>query len=135
MGEFFFEGGDAGAALDRLVSSDIAGLEVGHARYGLLTSERGTIVDDVIVYRTDETDYLMVVNAANIEKDRAHVQRHLSGDVAFEDRSADVALIAIQGPRAAEILDSRTGAGVTGPAPVCLARRHVLVQPERHPVV
>src|SRR5438034_5984475 len=81
MGEFLFEGSGALAALDRLVSSDIAGLEVGHARYGLLTNEKGTIVDDVIVYRTKETDYLMVVNAANIEKDRAHLQRHLSSDV------------------------------------------------------
>ena len=104
MGEFFFEGGAAGKALDRMVSSDIAGLETGAARYGLLTNEKGTIVDDVIVYRLAPERYMMVVNAANIAKDHAHVKKHLPGGVRFDDRSFDTALIAIQGPRAANIL-------------------------------
>src|SRR5439155_27005666 len=108
MGEFVFKGRGAGARVDRLVSSDIAGLAVGQARYGLLTNERGTIVDDVIVYRTADAEYLMVVNAANIAKDRAHVRAHLPADVGFEDRSDEMALIAIQGPRAATILSSVT---------------------------
>ncbi len=108
MGEFFFLGDGAGAAIDRLVSSDIAGLAVGQARYGLLTNERGTIVDDVIVYRLADDEYLMVVNAANIAKDHAHVQAHLAPGVALDDRSAQLALIAIQGPRAATILSSVT---------------------------
>jgi aminomethyltransferase len=108
MGEFFFVGDAAGAAIDRLVSSDIAGLGVGQARYGLLTNERGTIVDDVIVYRLADDEYLMVVNAANIAKDHAHVQAHLSAGVGFDDRSAEMALIAIQGPRAATILSTVT---------------------------
>ena len=108
MGEFFFTGPGAGPAIDRLVSSDIAGLAVGQARYGLLTNERGTIVDDVIVYRLAEDEHLMVVNAANIEKDRAHIKAHLAPGVGFEDRSAEMALIAIQGPRAATILSSVT---------------------------
>jgi aminomethyltransferase len=107
MGEFLFKGPGAGPALDRLVSSDIAGLSPGQARYGLLTNERGTIVDDVIVYRTGDADYMMVVNAANIAKDRAHVLTHLGEDAAFDDRSYGTALVAIQGPRAAEILASR----------------------------
>jgi aminomethyltransferase len=112
MGEFFFKGRGAGAALDRLVSSDIAGLDVGQARYGLLTNERGTIVDDVIVYRISNGDYMVVVNAANIAKDRAHVLAHLGEDVAFDDRSFGTALVAIQGPRAVEILASQTDADV-----------------------
>ncbi|TMC68844.1 MAG: glycine cleavage system aminomethyltransferase GcvT [Chloroflexi bacterium] len=112
MGEFFFTGAGAGPALDRLVSSDIAGLAPGQARYGLLTNERGTIVDDVIVYRTGDADYMMVVNAANIAKDRAHVLAHLREDVTLDDRSYGTALVAIQGPRAAEILASRTDADV-----------------------
>src|SRR5436305_5239688 len=77
MGEFFFKGRGAGATLDRLVSSDIAGLAAGQARYGLLTNERGTIVDDVIVYRISDGEYMVVVNAANIAKDRAHVPAQL----------------------------------------------------------
>jgi len=108
MGEFFFVGEGAGAALDGLVSSDIAGLAVGQARYGLLTNERGTIVDDVIVYRLADDEYLMVVNAANIAKDRDHIQKHLPKGVGLDDRSAETALIAIQGPRAATILSSVT---------------------------
>ena len=112
MGEFFFRGRGAGETLDRLVSSDIAGLAVGQARYGLLTNERGTIVDDVIVYRISEAEYMVVVNAANIAKDRAHVLAHLGEDVAFDDRSFGTALVAIQGPRAVEILASETDADV-----------------------
>jgi len=112
MGEFFFRGRGAGETLDRLVSSDIAGLAVGQARYGLLTNERGTIVDDVIVYRISEAEYMVVVNAANIAKDRAHVLAHLGEDVAFDDRSFGTALVAIQGPRAVEILASEADADV-----------------------
>jgi aminomethyltransferase len=112
MGEFFFKGRGAGATIDRLVSSDIAGLAVGQARYGLLTNERGTIVDDVIVYRISDGEYMMVVNAANIAKDRAHVLAHLNEDVALDDRSYSTALVAIQGPRAADILASETDADV-----------------------
>jgi aminomethyltransferase len=104
MGEFLFEGTGALSALDRLVSSDIAGLEVGHARYGLLTNEKGTIVDDVIVYRYAPDRLAMVVNAANIEKDAAHVRRHLASGVRFDDLSDQTALIAPQGPRAAKVL-------------------------------
>ena len=112
MGEFFFKGRGAGATLDRLVSSDIAGLTVGQARYGLLTNERGTIVDDVIVYRVSDGEYMMVVNAANIAKDRAHVLAHLGEDVALDDRSYATALVAIQGPHAADILSAQTDADV-----------------------
>jgi aminomethyltransferase len=122
MGEFVFQGRGAGALVDRLVSSDIAGLAVGHARYGLLTNERGTIVDDVIVYRTADAEYLMVVNAANIAKDRAHVLTHLANDVVFDDRSNETALIAIQGPRAAAILQSKTDLGAIPPFGVTKAQ-------------
>ncbi|HEX4744561.1 MAG TPA: glycine cleavage system aminomethyltransferase GcvT [Candidatus Limnocylindria bacterium] len=108
MGEFWFRGDGALAAVDRLVSSDIAGLEVGQARYGLLCNERGTIVDDVISYRTAEDEVLMVVNASNVEKDAEHVRRYLPQDVRFEDASLETALIAVQGPRASVILSSVT---------------------------
>src|SRR5438876_1032635 len=112
MGEFFFKGRGAGATLDRLVSSDIAGLAVGQARYGLLTNERGTIVDDVIVYRISEGEYMVVVNAANVAKDRAHVLARLGEDVAFDDRSFGTALVAIQGPLAVDVLAAQTDADV-----------------------
>jgi aminomethyltransferase len=117
MGEFHFDGPSAQTAVDRLVSSDIAGLVTGQARYGLLCNEKGTIVDDVIVYRTGAEHLLMVVNAANVAKDEAHVRRHLPKDVAFADRSAETALIAIQGPRAADILVKVAGGSVAALPP------------------
>ena len=104
MGEFHFRGDAALGAVDRLVSSDIAGLGTGQARYGLLCNEGGTIVDDVIVYRVAADEVLMVVNASNAEKDALHVQAHLPAEVAFEDASLETALIAVQGPRAAVLL-------------------------------
>lgn len=117
MGEFHFDGPGARAAVDRLVSSDVAGLEPGEARYGLLCNEKGTIVDDVIVYRTGADHLLMVVNAANVAKDEAHVRRHLPKGVAFVDKSADTALIAIQGPRAADIIARVAGGSVAALPP------------------
>src|SRR4029077_1893623 len=69
-------------------------------------------VDDVIVYRISDGDYMVVVNAANIAKDRAHVLAHLGDDVALDDRSYATALVAIQGPRAADILVGQTDADV-----------------------
>jgi aminomethyltransferase len=117
MGEFHFDGPKASAAVDRLVSSDIAGLQVGEARYGLLCNEGGTIVDDVIVYRTGPEHLLMVVNAANIDKDQAHVRKHLPKDVGFVDRSSDTALIAVQGPRAADIIGRVAGGSVVALSP------------------
>jgi aminomethyltransferase len=108
MGEVYLRGPGAGAAADRLVSSDIAGLQVGQARYGLLCNERGTIVDDVIVYRLEPETYLIVVNASNREKDVDHIRRNAGSGVDLEDASLDTALIAVQGPRAAVIMASVT---------------------------
>ncbi|GAC1497643.1 MAG: glycine cleavage system aminomethyltransferase GcvT [Candidatus Limnocylindrales bacterium] len=123
MGELHVTGPGTLAALDRLVSSDIAGLAVGQARYGLLCNEGGTIVDDVIVYRLREDEALVVVNASNIAKDRAHIAARLSGDATLDDRSEATALIAIQGPRASVILSAVTDlevreASIEGLAPV-----------------
>ncbi len=108
MGEVFLRGKGAGAAADRLVSSDISGLAVGQARYGLLCNERGTIVDDVIVYRIEAETYMIVINASNVAKDVEHMKRYMPADVTFEDASLDTALIAIQGPRASVVLASVT---------------------------
>jgi aminomethyltransferase len=108
MGEVYVRGEGAGAAVDRLVSSDIAGLQVGQARYGLLCNEGGTIVDDVIVYRLEAETYLIVVNASNVAKDLDHIRAHVDGGARIEDASMDTALIAVQGPRASVIMSSVT---------------------------
>jgi aminomethyltransferase len=125
MGEFWFEGPGALRALDGLISSDVGGLPIGHARYGLLTNEKGTIVDDVIAYRVGPERVMVVVNASNIEKDAAHVRRHLPRDVRFDDKSMQTALIAPQGPRAAAILSRIAGMNVDDLTPFGVAETTV----------
>jgi aminomethyltransferase len=107
MGEFRVTGTDAVAAIDRLVTNDIAGLEVGQVRYTPMCYPDGGIVDDLLVYRFE--DHLMlVVNASNIEKDLQWVCDHRDGDMQVEDESDATALIAVQGPEAESFLQEHT---------------------------
>jgi len=108
MGEIRVAGPDAEAALQRLTPNDVSKLTPGRIHYSGLLTERGTYVDDLLVYRLAETEFLLVVNAANAAGDLAWVESHIEGDVTVEDRSADYALIAIQGPQAVAILQSLT---------------------------
>ena len=104
MGELEVEGPRALELLQSLISSDLARVEPGHARYTLLTNERGGIVDDLIAYRLDEFRWLLVVNASNRDADYAWIkEREVSGsDV--RDVSDEYALLAVQGPNAIEKL-------------------------------
>ncbi|MFO0687727.1 MAG: glycine cleavage system aminomethyltransferase GcvT [Myxococcota bacterium] len=110
MGQIFFEGPDALAAVDALVTSDVASLAIGRARYGLLLNDAGGCVDDVIATRLGERELFLCVNASNIDKDREWILRHVSGDVRVDDRSASTALLALQGPASARILARFAGA-------------------------
>ncbi|WP_219973594.1 glycine cleavage system aminomethyltransferase GcvT [Rubrobacter xylanophilus] len=104
MGEVLFRGPDAERALQRLLTRDVSRLERGQAGYAAVCLESGGTVDDVIAYRREE-DFLVVVNAANREKDLAHFRRHTS-DLAVEisDETEEWALLALQGPASEEIL-------------------------------
>ncbi len=104
MGELEVEGMHAFDLLQSLLSNDLAKLEVGDAQYTLLTNERGGIVDDLIVYRTDKYRYLLIVNASNSDVDyRWLKEREIPGsDV--RDFSDEYALLAVQGPRSLERL-------------------------------
>jgi aminomethyltransferase len=107
MGEFRVTGADAVSAVDRLVTNDIAGLAVGQVRYTPMCYPDGGIVDDLLVYRFE--DHLMlVVNASNIDKDLTWIRENVSGDVQIDDESEDIALIAVQGPRAEQFLAGYT---------------------------
>ncbi len=112
MGEFEVEGRDATAWLDRLLSNEVSKVAVGQAQYNVMLYENGTIVDDLIVYKRAAEKWLVIVNAGNIAKDFAWMQRHAGafglGDVRLSDRSAEWALLAVQGPKAAGILQSMT---------------------------
>ncbi len=104
MGEFILQGLDALSCLNRLMTNDFTNMYIGQARYTAMCGEGGGVIDDLVVCRLGETLYLMVVNAANREKDAAHIRSHLAGDCRFSDRSDDIALLALQGPAAPAIL-------------------------------
>jgi len=110
MGEFFVSGAAAAEELDRLVTNNVSKLEVGEALYTPICVKSGGIVDDLLVYRLSDVEYMMVVNAANIEKDWKHVSKLLPKTVDSEDRSLKTALVAVQGPLAEPILEDALGA-------------------------
>jgi aminomethyltransferase len=105
MGEFVIRGADALPNLQRILSNDFTGMSICRVRYTLMCNERGGVVDDLVVCKMDEERYLLVVNAANREKDAAWIRGHLDGEaVSFEDSSDSLAQIALQGPASPDIL-------------------------------
>jgi aminomethyltransferase len=109
MGELVVSGVEALAAVDRLVTNDIRSLQDGQSRYTVCCNEQGTALDDLIIYRVSATKVLIVCNASNREKIVGHFTRSIGDTATVEDVSDDTALIAVQGPRAMELL---TAAGV-----------------------
>ncbi len=103
MGELVVSGERAIAAVDRLVTNDVRGLLDGQARYTICLNERGTALDDLIVYRVSATQVLVVCNASNRAKIVGHFQRSIT-DAEVKDISDETALIAVQGPKAMALL-------------------------------
>jgi aminomethyltransferase len=112
MGELEVRGLGSLALLQGLTPNDVARLADGRIHYSAFLTERGTFVDDLLVYRRSVDSYLLVVNASNAAKDFAWARARASGDAAVEDRSDDYALIAVQGPAAARLM-----AGLCEPDP------------------
>lgn len=114
MGEFLVQGPEALAFLQWATANDVARLKVGRAQYSMLPNATGGVVDDIYLYRLGEEAYLMVVNAANIAKDWAHLQALAQGfQVELKDLSEETALLALQGPKAAELLQGLTEADLS----------------------
>jgi aminomethyltransferase len=108
MGEFIVRGPDAVDFVNYVTTNDVAKLGVGQVHYSTILNERGTIEDDCLVYRFADR-LMMVVNGSNKEKDLAHVLRHAGRfDVTVDDRTDDIALLAVQGPHAESILQTLT---------------------------
>lgn len=103
MGEFEVRGEGAQAYLDQVVTNHVGGLAVGQALYSPMCRPDGGIVDDLLVYRYAD-HYMVVVNASNMAKDFAWMESQCPAGVTLGDRSAATALLAIQGPKAAEML-------------------------------
>ena len=104
MGELLLSGRDALLNLQHLLTNDFTDMYDGRVRYTLMCYDGGGVVDDLVVCRIDETHYLLVVNAANREKDAEWIRPRLTGEVEFEDASDRYVQIALQGPKAPEIL-------------------------------
>ena len=108
MGEFLIQGPNALALVQKVTSNDASKLSVGKAQYSCLPNDTGGIVDDLIVYNVEEETYLLVVNASNIEKDWNWIVSKNDVDATMRDLSEDYSLLAIQGPKAIEAMQSLT---------------------------
>ncbi|PFG31692.1 glycine cleavage system aminomethyltransferase GcvT [Paramicrobacterium agarici] len=105
MAEFTVTGAEAGDFLDYALAGRLSALKVGRAKYSLLLTEHGGVIDDVIVYRLNDAEYLIISNAGNRDAVSTTLSTRTSGfDAAVADVSDNYALIAVQGPRAEEIL-------------------------------
>jgi aminomethyltransferase len=111
MGEVDVRGPEAGRFLNYLVANDVAKLFPGRVLYTPMCYPNGGVVDDLLVYQRGPEDYFLCINAGNIDKDLAWIREQAAKfNVTVTDRSDDYALLAVQGPRAAEIVQSLTGA-------------------------
>jgi aminomethyltransferase len=108
MGEFILKGDNALDLIQRVTSNDAAKLYDGKVQYSCLPNEDGGIVDDLLVYRMDEKTYMLVVNASNIDKDWDWISKYNTNGVDMKNISDRTSLLAIQGPKAAEALQSLT---------------------------
>lgn len=108
MGEFFLSGEKAIDLIQKVTTNDVSKLYDGKVQYSCLPNGKGGIVDDLLVYRISETEYMLVVNASNIEKDWNWISSHNDMGVTMENRSDSISLLAVQGPKAAQALQSLT---------------------------
>ncbi len=108
MGEFLIEGEHALELIQKVSSNDASKLTIGKAQYSCLPNDNGGIVDDLIIYRIKENTYLLVVNASNIEKDWNWIQSKNDVGANMRNLSDNYALLAIQGPKAIEAMQSLT---------------------------
>ena len=108
MGEFFLRGPKALDLIQRVTTNDASVLFDGKAQYSCMPNGKGGIVDDLIIYRISQEEYLLVVNASNIEKDWNWISSHNTDGVEMENASDAYSLLAIQGPKAAEAMQSLT---------------------------
>ncbi|QXP73900.1 glycine cleavage system aminomethyltransferase GcvT [Tenacibaculum sp. AHE15PA] len=113
MGEFFLKGGNALALIQKIASNDASKLVPGKAQYSCMPNADGGIVDDLIIYMIAKNEYMLVVNASNIEKDWNWISKHNDLKVEMEDRSDDWSLLAIQGPKAVEAMQSLTSVNLS----------------------
>ena len=106
MGEFFVSGKEALQFLNHICSNNIEKIEINNAQYNCFTNENGGIIDDLIVYRCDENEYMLVVNASNIDKDWNWLNRYINKyDCSIINESDNIGLISVQGPKSLQLIN------------------------------
>lgn len=108
MGQVFVSGSKAGEWLNKLLTNDVASLEIGNAHYTFLLNEQGGVIDDLILYRLEKAHYLLVVNASCIDQDIAWLTENLEDGVTLKNESSEWAGLAVQGPKSPEIYTAIT---------------------------
>ncbi|KPC77768.1 glycine cleavage system protein T [Thermoactinomyces vulgaris] len=108
MGEVRISGSDALSFIQKITTNDASRLQIGDAQYAIMCYPDGGTVDDLLVYRTGENEYLLVINASNIDKDVAWMKKHQTDEVKIENISDDIAQLALQGPLAESVLQTLT---------------------------
>ena len=108
MGEIWIKGPNAFSLVQRITSNDVTKLKPGKIQYTCFPNEKGGIVDDLLIYRYEDEKYLLVVNAANIEKDLQWILAHNEDGAIVENASDEISQLAIQGPNAVALLQKLT---------------------------
>ncbi|QCX54030.1 glycine cleavage system aminomethyltransferase GcvT [Elizabethkingia sp. JS20170427COW] len=108
MGQFIIEGAGSKELLQKVTTNNIEALENGKAQYTALPNENGGLVDDLIIYKMADEKYFIVVNASNIEKDWNHISKYNTFGAKMSNISDETSLLAIQGPKAIEVLQKLT---------------------------
>ena len=113
MGEFFLKGEKALDLVQKVTSNDASKLIDGKIQYSCLPNGKGGIVDDLLVYRVNNEEYMLVVNASNIEKDWNWIKSHNTFGVEMTNKSDEISLLAVQGPKAVEVLQKLTSVNLS----------------------
>lgn len=113
MGQFFAKGPEVEQLLQFMGTNDASKVKVGQAQYTCMPNEKGGIVDDLIIYKISEEEWMLVVNAANIEKDWNWINQNNKWKVELENRSDATSLLAIQGPKAIEAMQALTSVNLS----------------------
>ncbi|MDO8489419.1 MAG: glycine cleavage system aminomethyltransferase GcvT [Candidatus Omnitrophota bacterium] len=112
MGEFMSEGDPTLSGLDRIVTQNIISMPQGSCRYGFMLNEQGGVLDDLVVYRINKNNWMLVVNAATTPGDYEHLKKNLLGQYVLRNVSNETAKLDVQGPQSLDVLKNIFGQGL-----------------------
>ncbi|MDP8216220.1 MAG: glycine cleavage system aminomethyltransferase GcvT [Candidatus Kaelpia imicola] len=113
MGEFIIQGDYLRSGLDKIVTVNLKEMPIQSCRYGFMLNPRGGVIDDLIVYRVEQEEWMIVINAATVGKDEENIKKNLSWDSHFKNISSNIAKLDLQGPLSLDVLKSAAGETIT----------------------